>query len=115
MLEWFGVDRTRQAVDNWYENYTEHSDQEFTVTLDPSLIIKKQIQLEEEQKVWLYAAIDVDKKVVLHTYLSPSRDTKHATQFLRALKDIHEVNTQSFSLMRWAISLLLPRLISTKV
>ena len=58
VIEWFGVDRTRQTVENWYGNYTEYCDQEFMATPDRVAVDEKQIQIEEEQKVWLYAAID---------------------------------------------------------
>ena len=96
VLDWFGVDRTRQAVNNWYGNYTEYCEQEFTATPARVAVDEKQIQIEEEQKVWLYAAIDVDEKVVLHAELSPRRGTKPATRFLRELKDRHNVEDAEF-------------------
>ena len=37
--------------------------------------------------MWLYAAIDVDSKVVLHPRLSQNRGTEPATTFLRELKE----------------------------
>ena len=96
VLDWFGVDRTRQAVNNWYGNYTEYCEQEFTATPARVAVDEKQIQIEEEQKVWLYAAIDVDEKVVLHAELSPRRGTKPATRFLRELKGRHNVEDAEF-------------------
>jgi transposase-like protein len=115
VLEWFGVNRTRQAVENWYGNYTEYCDQEFTATPNRVAVDEKQIQLEEEQKVWLYGAIDVGENVVLHAHLSPRRATKPATRYLWELKDLHNVETQSFSLTGWAISPLLLGLISAEI
>ena len=61
-----------------------------------SPLTKNQIQLEEEQKVWLYAAIDVDSKVVLHARLSRNRGTEPATTFLRELKEEHRVGDAEF-------------------
>ena len=96
VVEWFGVDRTRQTVENWYGNYTEYCEQEFTATPARVAVDEKQIQIEEEQKIWLYAAIDVEQKVVLHAKLSPRRGTKSATRFLRELKDRHSVEDAEF-------------------
>jgi putative transposase len=96
VLEWFGIDRTRQAVNNWYGSYTEYCDQEFTATPDRVAVDEKQIQIAEEENVWLYAAIDVDEKVILHAHLSPRRGTKPATRFLRELKTRHNVEDAEF-------------------
>ena len=74
LCEWFGVSRTRAAIHHWYQSYADHYDQDFTVEPDRVAVDEKQIQLEEERKVWLYAAIDVDSKVVLRTTFSKSRD-----------------------------------------
>ena len=52
------------AIHHWYQSFAEHYDQDFTVEPDRVAVDEKQIQLEEERKVWLYAAIDVDSKVV---------------------------------------------------
>ena len=86
LCEWFGVGRTRAAIHHWYQSFAEHHDQDFTAELDRVAVDEKQIQLENEQKVWLYAAIDVDSKVVLHARLSRDRGTDPATTFLRELE-----------------------------
>ena len=96
VLEWFGVDRRRQSVNYWYQNYTEYCDQEFTATPDRVAVDEKQVQIAEEEKVWLYAAIDVEEKVILHARLSPRRGTKPAAQFLRELKERHNVEDAEF-------------------
>ena len=46
--------------------------------------------------MWLYAAIDVDSKVVLHARLSEHRGTDPATSFLRELKEKHRVSDAEF-------------------
>jgi transposase-like protein len=66
LLEWFGISRTRQAVHYWFHVYAEACEQEFTAEPDRVAVDEKQIQLPRKEKVWLYAAIDVDSKVVLH-------------------------------------------------
>ena len=65
LCEWFGVSRTRATIHHWYQSYADYYDQNFTTDPDRIAIDEKQIQLAEEEKVWLYAAIDVDSKVVL--------------------------------------------------
>ena len=96
LIAWFGVSRTRATIHYWYQTFAESYDQEFTVEPDRVAVDEKQIQLAEEQTVWLYAAIDVDSKVVLHARLSPRRGTKPATRFLRKLKEKHRVSDAEF-------------------
>ena len=96
LLVWFGVDRTRQAVWYWYQAYGDYHDEEFTAEPDHVAVDEKQVQLAEGEDVWLYAAIDVESKVVLHARLSPRRGTKPATQFLRELKEKHRVADAEF-------------------
>ena len=71
-------------------------EQDFTVEPDRIAVDEKQIQLEEEQKAWLYAAIDVDSKVVLHARLSQDRGPEPAATFLRELKEEHRVAAAVF-------------------
>lgn len=80
----------------WYQAYAEYHDEEFTAEPVRVAVDEKQIQLEEEQKVWLYAAIDVETKVVLHVKLSESRGTDPAAEFLRELKEKHRVTNAEF-------------------
>ena len=79
-----------------YQSYAEHYEQDFTVEPDRIAVDEKQIQLEEEEKAWLYAAIDIDSKVVLHARLSQRRGTEPATTFLRELKEEHRVADAEF-------------------
>ena len=96
LCEWFGVSRTRAAIHHWYQSYAEHYDQDFIAEPDRVAVDEKQIQLENEQKVWLYAAIDVDSKVVLHARLSRNRGTEPAMTFLRKLKEELRVSDAEF-------------------
>ena len=96
LLEWFGVSRTRQAVHYWFHAYADACEQEFTADPDRVAVDEKRVQLAEEEKVWLYAAIDVDSKVVLHARLSQRRGTDPATKFLRELKEEHRVSDAEF-------------------
>ena len=96
LCERFGVSRTRATIHHWYQSYAEHYEQDFTVEPDRVAVDEKQIQLEEEEKAWLYAAIDIDSKVVLHARLSQHCGTEPATTFLRELKEEHRVADAEF-------------------
>ena len=96
LCEWFGVSRTRATIHHWYQSYAEHYEQDFTVEPDRIAVDEKQIQLEEGEKAWLYAAIDIDSKLVLHARLSQRRGTEPATTFLRELKKEHRVADAEF-------------------
>ena len=63
---------------------------------DRIAVDEKQIQLENEEKAWLYAAIDVDTKVVLHVKISQHRGRDPAEQFLSELKEKHRVSDAEF-------------------
>jgi len=82
LLAWFGVSRTHQAVHHWFHAYADACEQEFMVEPDRVAVNEKQIQLAEEQRVWLYVAINIDSKVVLHARLSAQRGTDPAATFL---------------------------------
>ena len=96
LCERFGVSRTRATIHHWYQSFAEHYDQDFTTDPDRIAVDEKQIRLEEERKVWLYAAIDIDSKVVLHARLSQHRGTEPATTFLRELKEEHRIGDAEF-------------------
>ncbi|WP_273837378.1 DDE-type integrase/transposase/recombinase [Halococcus sp. PRR34] len=96
LCEWFGVSRTRTAIHHWYQSYADHYDQDLTAEPDRVAIDEKQIQLENEQKVWLYAAIDVNSKIVRGARLSQNRGIEPATIFLRELKEEHRVSDEEF-------------------
>ena len=59
----------------------------FTAEPDRIAVDEKQVQLVEEQKVWLYAAVDIDSRVVLHARLSEHRGRDSAEAFLRELNE----------------------------
>ena len=86
MLGWFGVNHSRPAISNWCQSFAESHEQRFTAEPDRVAVDKNQVQLAEEREIWLYAAIDIDSKVVLHTRLFEHRGTDPATSFLRELE-----------------------------
>jgi putative transposase len=96
LCEWFGVSRTRATIHHWYQAYVDHYERDFTAEPDRVAVDEKQIQLAEEQTAWLYAAIDVDSKVVLHARLSRHRGRDPAETFLDELKEKHRVSDAEF-------------------
>ena len=58
LCEWFGVERRRATIQHWYQAYTDYYEQDFTASPDRVAVDETQIQLENEQRAWLYAAID---------------------------------------------------------
>lgn len=96
LCERFGVSRTRAAIQHWYQSYAEYYDQDFTAEPDRVAVDEKQIQFEKEQTAWLYTAIDVDSKVVLHARLSEHRGRDPAETFLDELKEKHRVADAAF-------------------
>ena len=96
LCEWFGVSRTRATIHHWYQSYAEHYEQDFTVEPDRIAVDENQIQPAEKQKAWLYAAIDIDPKVVFHVRLSQRRGTEPATTFLQELQEQHRVADAEF-------------------
>ena len=50
LCEWFGVSRTRAAIQHWYQSYADHYDQDFTAEPDRIAVDEKQVQLGSEQK-----------------------------------------------------------------
>ena len=71
LCEWFGVSRTRATVQHWYQSYANHYEERFMTKGDHIAVDEMHVQPAEEQKVWLYAAFDVDSKVVRGARFSP--------------------------------------------
>lgn len=87
----------------WVQAHGDYLEEDFTTEPDRVAVGEKQVQLEGGEKVWLYAAIDADSKVVLHARLSEHRGTDPAAEFLREVKRNTASPMQSFSLMAWVI------------
>jgi putative transposase len=79
LYEWFGVGRRRATIQHWHQEYAKYHNQDFIVEPDRIAVDKKQIQLENEEKAWLYTAIDVDTKVI-HVQISQHRGHDPAEQ-----------------------------------
>lgn len=96
LCEWFGISRTRATIQHWYQSYADHYGQELTVEPNRVAVDEKQVQLGEERTSWLYAALDIDSKVVLHARHSGHRGRDPAETFLEELTEKHRVSDAEF-------------------
>ena len=92
-LEVFGVDRVRSTVHNWVHKadlQPESGQSPDLVAVDETVI-----RLDDE-KYWLYAAVDPETNELLHTSLEPTRTNVLAHGFFTELRNKHEVDDASF-------------------
>jgi putative transposase len=81
-LEKLGVERSRTAIHNWVQK----ADLQPTSEAEPNHVAVDEtvIQLDDE-RWWLYAAVDPDTNQFLHVRLFPTRTTQLTVHFLREL------------------------------
>jgi transposase-like protein len=92
-LEIFGVQRARSTIHNWVHK----ADLQPTVGRKPNhvAIDETVIQLNNE-RYWLYAAVDPETNELLHIQLEPTTNSVLAQQFLAELRDKHLVDDAVF-------------------
>jgi len=90
ILDLLGVDRSHGAVWNWVHTLFEA--QSDPPTAEPSRVAvdEKQIKIDGETK-WLYAAVDVESKLLLEVDVFSRRGTDPAAAFLHRLTQKHDV------------------------
>ncbi len=93
VLEVFGVQRARSTVHNWVHK----ADLQPKDGRSPDHIAVDEtvIQLNDE-KYWLYAAVDPQTNELLHTKLRPTTTTVLAHSFLTELSEKHDVDDAVF-------------------
>ncbi len=84
-----GVQRAWSTVHNWVHKADLHQNPDH-VTVDETVI-----QLNDE-KYWLYTAVDPETNELLHTTLEPTRNTMIAQQFLTEVGEKHDVSETVF-------------------
>ncbi|KZX49936.1 IS6 family transposase [Haloarcula sp. K1] len=95
ILDLLGVDRSHGAVWNWVHTLSEA--QSDPPTAEPSRVAvdEKQIEVDGEKK-WLYAAVDVDSKLLLEVDVFSRRGPDPAAAFLHRLTQKHDVADTEF-------------------
>src|SRR6056297_42353 len=92
-LEVFGVERVRSTVHNWVHKadlQPRDGQQPDHVAVDETVI-----QLNDE-RYWLYAAVDPETNELLHTKLEPVRTNALAHAFYAELREKHDVDDAVF-------------------
>jgi len=93
ILDSLGVERCRSTVHNWVQK----ADLQPTDGADPDHVAVDEtvIQLNDE-RFWLYAAVDPATNRLLHVKLSPTRNQAITEMFLAELKEKHLVDDALF-------------------
>ena len=91
VLELFGVSRSHQAVFQWVHRLAEHLPDPPHSTPRRVAVDETAVQIGSEW-CWLYAAIDLDSKLLLGVRLSPRRGTTPTAAFLSELKERHDLS-----------------------
>jgi len=93
ILEIFGVERARSTVHNWV--HKADLQPESGRCPDHIAVDETVIQLNDE-KYWLYAAVDPETNELLHTTLEPTTTKVLAHSFLSELSEKHDVDDAVF-------------------
>ena len=95
MLALLGIDCSHGAVWNWTHDLADA--QADPPTAAPSRVAadEKQIEVNGEEK-WLYAALDIESKLVLEIDVYSRLGTDPAAAFLHRLFEKHEVSDAEF-------------------
>ncbi|HET7325154.1 MAG TPA: IS6 family transposase [Halococcus sp.] len=94
-LESIGVKRSHQAIFQWVHRVGEEAPDPPTAKPSRVAVDETAIKIGREQ-FWLYAALDVDSKLLLGMRVSRWRGTRPASAFLSELKERHDLSETEF-------------------
>ena len=94
-LESIGVYRSHQAVFQWTHRVGENSPDPPTAAPSRVAVDETAIRIGCEQ-FWLYAALDIDSKLLLGVRVSRWRGTRPASAFLSELNERHDLSETEF-------------------
>ena len=94
-LEQFGVTRSHQAVFQWIHRVAEEVPDPPTASPSRVAVDETAVKIGTEQH-WLYAAIDVETKLLLGVRLTERRGTGPAAAFLGQLAEKHDFSETTF-------------------
>jgi transposase-like protein len=93
VLDGLGVDRCRTTVHNWIQK----ADLQPAEGCDPNHVAVDETVIQvNDQRFWLYAAVDPDTGRLLHVRLFPTRTQALTEMFLAELKEKHLVDDALF-------------------
>ncbi|WP_135824061.1 IS6 family transposase [Halorussus ruber] len=88
VLERFGVERCRSTIHNWVQK----ADLQPTDGKDPNHVaVDETVSQLNDQRYWLYAAVNPETNEFLHVRLYPTRTIVVTKQFLTELQEKHRV------------------------
>lgn len=88
-LEKLGVDRSRTAIHNWVQK----ANLQPATDVDPNHVAVDETVIQvNNQRHWLYAAVDADSNHLLHVRLFHTRTTQLTVAFLRELRRKHNLD-----------------------
>jgi transposase-like protein len=93
ILEIFGVERARSTVHNWVHKADLQPESDRNP--DHVAVDETVIQLNDE-RYWLYAAVDPETNELLHTKLEPTRTNVLSHAFFAELREKHDVENAVF-------------------
>jgi len=93
VLDIFGVERARSTVHNWV--HKADLQPESGRSPDHVAVDETVIQLNDE-RYWLYAAVDPKTNELLHTQVEPTRNNALASAFFHELREKHDVDDAVF-------------------
>ena len=86
VLAGLGVDRCRSTVHNWIQK----ADLQPTEGCDPNYVaVDETVIRVNDQRYWLFAAVDPDRNRLLHVRLFPTRTQALTEMFLAELREKH--------------------------
>ncbi|USZ67467.1 IS6 family transposase [Halorussus salilacus] len=93
VLEKFGVERCRSTIHNWVQK----ADLQPTDGKNPNHVAVDETVIQlNDQRYWLYAAVDPETNEFLHAKLYPTRTIVVTKQFLTELQEKHCVGDAVF-------------------
>ena len=95
VLECFGVSRSHQAIWQWVHRHADSGPDPPSAQPTRVAVDETAVQVGTEW-YWLYAAIDLDSKLLLGVHLSQRRGTTPAAAFLVDLKAHHDLSDAYF-------------------
>ncbi len=95
VFEVIGIDRSHGGIWNWAHTLSEAQSDPPTVAPSRVAVDEKQIEVDGEKK-WLYAAIDIEPKLLLEIDVFSRRGTDPAAAFLYRLTENHETDETEF-------------------
>jgi len=101
-LEQFGMTRSHQAVWQWVHRIAKTVPDPPTATPSRVAVDETAVKIDTEQH-WLYAAIDVETKLLLGAVVSERRGTDPTAEFLGQLAEKTTFLRRRFSLTGWGI------------